>query len=102
MVLKFPLGHPRNGVLYIGHPAKPDVYYTMAEFHRVTFEHKFSEATSLLMHLGATKIRVGHVTGWSKEFSGRISAPLGMADSSGEIEAGAKSAKKTNCYTRPH
>src|SRR5690349_9531050 len=29
--LNFPPGHPRDGVLYIGHPAKPSVYYTTAE-----------------------------------------------------------------------
>ena len=59
----FPPGHPRDGVLYIAHSAKPDVYYTTAEFHRVTFEHKFSEAIRLLMYLGATEISVEHVRG---------------------------------------
>lgn len=99
-MLTFPPGHPRDGVFYIGHPAKPDVYYTMAEFHRVTFEHKFSEATNLLMHLGATKIRVEHVVGWSKEFSSRISVALGAAGDSpeieGGIEGGAKSRESSN------
>lgn len=78
--IAFPPGHPREGVLYIGHPAMPNVYYTTADFHRVTFEHKFSEAIDLLMHLGATKIRVEHVRGWSKEFSSRLTVPLGEAD----------------------
>jgi hypothetical protein len=66
--IKFPPGHPRDGVLYIGHPVLSTVYYPMAEFHRVTFEHKFCEAIELLMSLGATHLRVEHVTGWSKEF----------------------------------
>jgi hypothetical protein len=74
--IAFPPGHPRDGVLYIGHPAMPRVYYTAAEFHRVTFEHKFAEAIELLMNLGATRIRVEHVTGWSKEFSSRLAVPL--------------------------
>jgi hypothetical protein len=72
----FPPGHPRDAVLYIGHPAMSMVYYTTADFHRVTFEHKFAEAIDLLMRLGATKIRVEHVTGWSKEFSSHLSIPL--------------------------
>ena len=87
--LEFPPGHPREGLVYVGHPAKPYVYYTTADFHRVTFEHKFSEAINLLMHLGATHIRVEHVHGWSKEFSSRLSISLGEADSTvaGEAEA---------------
>ena len=87
--LKFALGHPRDGVVYVGHPALPDVYYTIADFHRVTFEHKFSEAVSLLMHLGATHIRVVRVRGWSEEFSSRLSVALGQASihtTDGEVE----------------
>lgn len=49
--LRFPPGHPRDGVLYVGHPAIPAVYYTIATFHRMAFEHKFAEAIDLLMHL---------------------------------------------------
>jgi hypothetical protein len=74
--LSFPPGHPRDGVLYVGHPAIPNVYYTIADFHRITFEHKFSEAVDLLMHLGATVIRVEHVQGWSQNFSTKLSIPL--------------------------
>jgi hypothetical protein len=83
--IAFPPGHPRDGVLYIGHPAKPGVYYTAAEFHRVTFEHKVSEAINLLMHLGATRIKVEHVKGWSREFAARMSVPL---SASGETAGG--------------
>jgi hypothetical protein len=75
----FPPGHPRENILYVGHPTKATVYYTMADFHRMTFEHKFSEAVELLMALGATEISVHHVSGWSREFSGRINAPLGTS-----------------------
>jgi hypothetical protein len=75
--LTFPPGHPRDGVLYIGHPARPGLYYTAAEFHRVTFEHKVSEAVRLLMHLGAIYIKVEHVKGWSREFAAHLGVPLG-------------------------
>jgi hypothetical protein len=76
--IAFPPGHPRTGVLYIGHPALARAYYPMADFHRVVFEQKFCEAVELLMSLGATKIRVEHVAGWSKDFSARLSIPLGV------------------------
>jgi hypothetical protein len=80
--ITFPPGHPRDGILYIGHPAKPDVYYTTAEFHRMTFEHKFAEAVRLLMYLGATEISVEHIRGWSRDFSGGMSIPIPSADAS--------------------
>jgi hypothetical protein len=94
--IRFPPGHPRNDVLYVGHPALPDVYYPMADFHRVTFEHKFCEAVDLLMNLGATKMRVEHVAGWSKEFSARISVPLGTSSETGAIETSKKASSRTN------
>jgi hypothetical protein len=92
--ITFPPGHPRNGVLYIGHPTMATVYYPMADFHRVTFEHKFCEAIELLMSLGARQIRVEHVTGWSKDFSTRIFVPLGQASGSATMEAGRHSANQ--------
>ena len=90
----FPPGHPRKLVLYIGHPAMAQVYYTIADFHRFTFEHKFSEAINLLMHLGATYIRIEHIRGWSKEFSSGLSAALGGAST--RIDAEAKEARSSD------
>ncbi len=89
----FPPGHPREGVLYIGHPAKPTLYFTMTDFHRVIFEHKFCEAVELLMSLGATNIRVEHVSGWSREFSTRISVPLGDVDQPSSGDVGSKASE---------
>ncbi|MCH9647619.1 MAG: hypothetical protein K0U98_05225 [Deltaproteobacteria bacterium] len=86
--LSFPPGHPRDGVLYIGHPALPDIYHTAAEFHRVTFEHKFSEAILLLTCLGATEINVAHVRGWSRDFSTSLSIPVPTAEVSLQGEVG--------------
>ena len=94
-ILSFPLGHPREGLLYIGHPAKPNTYYTVAEFHRITFEHKFCEAIEILMNLGATVISVEHVRGWSKEFSNRISVPLSEAGDSVEGKTESNSQSKS-------
>lgn len=74
--LNFPPGHPCLGTLYALHPAKPSLYYTSAMFHRMAFEHKFSEAVDLLMSLGASSIEVNHVNGWSREFSASMSVPI--------------------------
>ncbi|KDB10487.1 hypothetical protein LIG30_4911 [Burkholderia sp. lig30] len=74
--LTFPPGHPREGVLYVAHPAAKGVYFTVASFHRLAFEHKFSEAIDLLMSLGATEIKVEHVRGWSRDFAGNLSVPV--------------------------
>lgn len=94
--ISFPPGHPRERVLYIGHPALPHVYYTTADFHRVTFEHKFSEAIDLLMSLGAKKITVEHVRGWSKDFSSHLSVPLGGTGPSVEARADSSRASGAN------
>ena len=75
-VIRFPPGHPRDGVLYVGHPTSPETYFTTAQFHRVTFEHKFVEAVGLLMSLGATEMSVEHVAGWSRDFSSKLSVPV--------------------------
>lgn len=84
--ITFPPGHPRQNLVYVGHPTVPNLYYTMADFHRVIFEHKFCEAITLLMNLGARAIRVEHLNGWSKEFMARIAVPLPMAEAG--LEAG--------------
>lgn len=75
--LVFTPGHPRDGFLYVGHPAVPQVYYTPALFHRHCFEHKFCEALRLLTGLGSAKISIEHVSGWSKKFLAGLSVPHG-------------------------
>jgi hypothetical protein len=68
-----PPGHPRDRVVFAGHPADPHNYMPVADFHRLTFEHKFSEILSILMHLGASKIQVRHICGWDQDFSAKLS-----------------------------
>jgi hypothetical protein len=77
--LTFPPGHPRDRVLYVGHPAVPTTYYAAAGFHRHTFEHMFAEAVELVMALGATQLEVEHVKGWSDELAANLAVPLPMA-----------------------
>jgi hypothetical protein len=87
--LTFPPGHPKTRrVLYIGHPTIPSVYYPAASFHRLTFEHKLSEAVRLLMALGASQIEVEREYGWSKEFAARLNVPLGTPGASAGLGAG--------------
>lgn len=90
--LQFPPGHPREQALYVAHPALPTVYYTTASFHRMAFEHKFSEAIYLLMSLGAIQITVEHVRGWSREFSAHLSVPIPEADTNLNASKFSKSA----------
>lgn len=89
--IRFPPGHPRQQTLYVAHPAKSSVYYTTATFHRMAFEHKFAEAITLLMSLGAKTIIVEHVRGWSREFSAKISTPLATSEIDASIGQTAKS-----------
>jgi len=84
--LTFPPGHPHEKTLYVGHPTNPAVYFPFSEFHRMTFEHKFSEALEMLMSLGATKVEVYRVKGWSKEFTAKLN--VSIADWEPGFEAG--------------
>lgn len=76
----FPPGHPRSKVVYVGHPTVETLYYPVAQFHRLTLEHKFAEAIRLLISLGASQIEVEHLTGWSKELGINFVAPFNMSD----------------------
>ncbi len=76
--LRFTPGHPLDGVVYVGHPVVPWIYYPTALFHRLTFEHKLAEALRLLMALGASEMAVEHEQGWSSDLSTPIKIPLGL------------------------
>ena len=62
--LRFPVGHPRNKVVYVGHPIDPVTYIPMAHFHTFLFEHKVAEALRLMRSLGADSVDVVRVEGW--------------------------------------
>jgi hypothetical protein len=82
-----PPGHPRPRVVFAGHPAEPQNYIPIADFHRYSFEHKFSEILSILMHLGAQKIEVRHVRGWGQDFSERLSIGIPRATVSQGVDS---------------
>src|SRR5262249_4355188 len=71
--LSFPMGHPLDRVVYVGHPGIPNKYYTVASFHRDLFMHKISEVVNLLVALGAQEIFAEHASGWSTEFVTHLS-----------------------------
>jgi hypothetical protein len=70
---RFPQGGPKLNELYVQHPAVKTQFYPIESFHRLTFEHKLSEAVRLLMFLGAKSIRAEYVSGWSKAFAAKAS-----------------------------
>jgi hypothetical protein len=90
--LVLPPGHPRDRVVYIGHPAAPSVYFPAASFHQLVFESKLSEAARLLMSLGAKELSVEHVRGWSHEFAANLSVSLPA------VEGPSATAKKTDSH----
>jgi hypothetical protein len=78
-VLRMDQGHPLTNVLYVGHPAKRELYYPAAEFHRRVFEHKFVEAVTLLTSLGASRIVVQQEEGEARDRErSSIAAGLGF------------------------
>lgn len=90
--LQMPPGHPREDVLYAGHPSTPRNYLPVSEFHRLTFEDKFTEALRILMHLGACEIDVKHERGWDRGFAGDLSA--GIPTTSGDVSLESESASE--------
>jgi hypothetical protein len=96
--LILPVGHPRDKVLYVGHPAIPTIYYTAASFHIRTFEHKFSEAVRILTTLGATQYEVERESGWWKEFATNLSGPFGTTG----VQVGAEVDKTKSSESRIH
>ncbi|GIH07192.1 hypothetical protein Rhe02_52590 [Rhizocola hellebori] len=84
--LQFPMGHPHDNVVYVGNPAVPPVYFTLADFHRQTFAHKFSEALTLISALGAQSMTVAARQGWSRTFATSLNLPLRAVNGEGQIE----------------
>lgn len=80
--LRFPPGHSQEGVLYAQHPTQHEKYFPCASFHRFVFEHKFAEAIRILTALGATRIKVEHVTGWKRDIGVNFQAPIEGIDTS--------------------
>ncbi len=95
-IFQFAAGSPFAGAIYARHPISQQIFYPIAQFHRMSLEHKFSEALHLLQALGARKLRVHHVQGMrhegsvSVEMSGgaRSSVTKGVTDAAERPTAG--------------
>ncbi|MED1565724.1 hypothetical protein [Bacillus paramycoides] len=72
----FPIGHPKNDVLYISHPLKNKILYPASDFHKFTLEHKFAEAIRFLVSLGATEINVEVNKGSETNLSSTVEGTL--------------------------
>jgi hypothetical protein len=64
---QLPVGHPQEGLVYVGHPISRTSYLPFNDFHRATFEQKFFELMKLLSSLGARHIQAKHVQGYGNE-----------------------------------
>ena len=73
-------GHPFEGVVYVGHPGVPEIYYAIGEFHQRVFEHKFCEAIDLLMSLGARSVRVERREGFGSAEAGAMNLAFKRRD----------------------
>jgi hypothetical protein len=99
--LRFPVGHPRPKVAYIGHPIDPPVYIPVADFHRFLFEHKVAEALRLIRSLGAVTVDVLHIEGWDQSVGVEVGVPIPQAHSAevgasaGRERAGSRSVLST-------
>ncbi|WP_319408739.1 hypothetical protein [uncultured Desulfosarcina sp.] len=67
--LVFPPGHPQKKCVYVGSPVDPLHYFSLADFHRMTLESKFTEIVNILMALGAETIQAERVIGWGAEIT---------------------------------
>jgi|SRR5215472_7211532 len=74
--LSFTVGHPRNNIIYVGHPLIATTYYSAAEFHRRLFEHKVAEVSGMLRSLGATYIKIERMEGYTtgRDFHATVGA----------------------------
>lgn len=63
--IKFPQGHPKSGVLYIGHPYNPNLYVPFEGSEEVFFVDRMNEFCHLLQSLGAEEIFIESVKGKS-------------------------------------
>jgi hypothetical protein len=91
--LRFPPGHARRNVVYVGHPVDAGSYIPAADFHRFLFEHKVAEAMRLVRSLGARAVKVNHVQGWDREAAVRLGLSLPTAATSDNVEVGANASR---------
>lgn len=91
--LRFPPGHPRKHVVYVGHPVDAGSYIPAADFHRFLFQHKVAEAQRLIRSLGAVSMQVVHVQGWDRNAAAKMGLGLPQAATGADVEVGAEGSR---------
>lgn len=86
--LRFPPGHPRRNVVYVGHPVDAGSYIPAADFHRFLFEHKVAEALRLVRSLGAETVKVVYIEGWDSSAAAKLGLSLPQAVAGADVEVG--------------
>jgi hypothetical protein len=74
--LYFPVGHPVPHGVYAANPARPWLYFTMAEFHAHTLRDKVAELFCLLSALRAEKVEISVVRAESTSFGLHLDATM--------------------------
>jgi len=88
--LRFPTGHPRRNVVYVGHPVDAGSYIPAADFHRFLFAHKVAAALRLVRSLGATTVKVVAVEGWDSSAAAKLGISLPQPVAGAKVEASAE------------
>jgi uncharacterized protein (DUF697 family) len=90
-LLDFPTkDHPHRRTVYVGNPVEPAKYYTFAQFHACTFEHKYFEACRLVEHLRPKWCEVRCVQGRSRMVAAKAGIAAHGAAASGGVSANAE------------
>lgn len=84
--LKLPPNHPQPAALYAAHPVDNRSYVPVSDFHRFMFNHKLSEMTRLLAHLGAEQIKAEHIRGYGRKAA--VDAGIAIPEAGVGIGAG--------------
>lgn len=94
--LRFPVGHPRKNVVYIGHPIDPPAYIPVADFHRFLFEHKVAEAQRLIRSLGALTVDVIRVEGWDQSSGVNLGVSVPTPPGAPSVDVGVSAGRKAS------
>ncbi|AFL83000.1 hypothetical protein Belba_0337 [Belliella baltica DSM 15883] len=83
--LKFPVGHPKEDQLYVGHPCLNNQYIPFSEYDNFLVEHRFQEFNQLVQALGAKSMKIKKEYGNQKDLNKNskldIDASIGVGKS---------------------
>ncbi len=92
--VKFPIGHPQIGTLYVAHPYRKGLYLPYSESKDTFFMEKIHELCYLVQCLGATEIDISKISG--KDISEMNNSSLNIEGEVGiKVQSGGASYSKT-------